>query len=155
MARPVNPLKLEAIEKGLIKYSTGVPCKRGHLAERFISDGSCTICAYERTRLYQENNRERKAVYQETYRQRNLSKMAAKEAKRRFMKNGATPLWLSPKQLLEIEEIYEFARSKGYHVDHIVPLKHDKVCGLHVPWNLQTLEPKENIMKSNNFEVNQ
>lgn len=65
----------------------------------------------------------------------------------------ATPPWITLEQINEMREIYKSA-SKGNHIDHIVPLSSKLVCGLHVPWNLQVLTEKENLIKSNNYWPN-
>jgi hypothetical protein len=40
----------------------------------------------------------------------------------------------------------------GYQVDHIAPLLGQKACGLHVPWNLQYLPPRDNQRKNSKEE---
>jgi hypothetical protein len=64
---------------------------------------------------------------------------------RRATKLNATPKFANIKK---IKEIYKNC-PKGFHVDHVIPLKNKLVCGLHVEWNLQYLPAKENLSKSN------
>lgn len=40
-----------------------------------------------------------------------------------------------------------------YVVDHVIPLKHPLVCGLHVPANLRVVLRTTNGKKGNNFYV--
>lgn len=69
--------------------------------------------------------------------------------------DNATPPWLSKKQRAEIEGLYEEARRltistrERYEVDHIVPLHHPSVCGLHVPWNMRVVSKNDNNRKGN------
>lgn len=73
-------------------------------------------------------------------------------AKRRAAQRQAQPPWLTAEQKKEIADLYVLAREKGMQVDHIVPLTHKRVCGLHVPWNLQLLTKSENYRKHNSWE---
>lgn len=61
-----------------------------------------------------------------------------------------TPPWAN---LDKISEIYRKAALKGLAVDHIVPITHPLVSGLHVEYNLQLLTKSENSIKSNKFEA--
>ena len=58
-----------------------------------------------------------------------------------------TPPWVNQDHVEQMREIYNSCPDG----DHIVPLKGELVSGLHVPWNLQHLDPLENYKKSNKF----
>lgn len=46
----------EAKQTGAPRYFTGAPCKRGHVAERFVSTRACVICHVAAAAAYRENN---------------------------------------------------------------------------------------------------
>lgn len=71
----------------------------------------------------------------------------ARNAIKRDRIRQATPNWAN---LVEIQRFY-LNRPEGYHVDHIVPLNGNNVCGLHVIENLQYLSAFDNISKGNKF----
>lgn len=77
---------------------------------------------------------------------------AAKVAKRRAARINATPAWADGVKMLAIyAECRRISISTGvvHHVDHIVPLESDLVCGLHCEANLQILTGAENLKKHN------
>jgi hypothetical protein len=74
-------------------------------------------------------------------------------ARRRAGLDTATPKWLGAAEHAAMRALYARGRAEGREVDHIVPLKGKAVSGLHVPWNLQLLPPRENRSKSNRVEA--
>jgi 5-methylcytosine-specific restriction endonuclease McrA len=112
----------------------------------------------QKKKIYRENNQEYFREYYENYYKLNTSVYVARANKRRAAKLKALPKWLTKEELEQIKELYEIARmfklytGEEYHVDHIVPLQGENVCGLHVPWNLQVIPAKENLSKSNKLQ---
>lgn len=108
---------------------------------------------------WRQNNKSRKREYDREYlvswRFTNQEKAASYSAKRRAIKLKATPSWLNEDDWLKIDQIYNLRKQLQeetgieHHVDHIVPLQGENVCGLHVPWNLQVITAEENTSKSN------
>ena len=85
--------------------------------------------------------------YQKKWEASNKGQRSSYSAKRRAIKLKATPKWAD---LYKIKCFYD-SRPEGYHVDHIVPLQGERVCGLHVLENLQYLTAAENLSKGNKF----
>ena len=93
--------------------------------------------------------------YRNAWKVNNKTQVRADTKARRRKHRNATPKWLSRKQKSEIRQIYQIAitmtqtTGEQYVVDHIVPLRGEEVCGLHVPWNLRVITQEENLKKSN------
>lgn len=96
--------------------------------------------------------------YRKAWKDRNLLKIRADTKARRRKHRQATPPWLTRKQKTAIRQIYQIAitmtktTGEQYVVDHIIPLRSETVCGLHVPWNLRVVTSEENLKKSNGYD---
>jgi hypothetical protein len=142
----------QAKQEGLKHYFTCHPCKFGHIAKRYVHNGECFECANGRALL---RDKEKAAAAVMRYYYKNSKAIIAKtvlrhrltgyNAQRRATKLRAMPKWAD---IAAIKAIYAQC-PKGYHVDHIYPLKGKNVCGLHVAENLQILPAQDNLRKSN------
>ena len=104
---------------------------------------------------WQKENLEKVKQYRKKCYQNNKIKSFANSAKYRARKRNAVPNWMTQEMQFEIETLYKIAKELtkntgiSHEVDHIIPLKSDIVCGLHVPWNMQVLTRYENRSKRN------
>jgi hypothetical protein len=162
-------------------YKTDKPCSRGHVSLRVTSTGTCVKCRQEQEkqryyanpdkrrekskRLYVKNSETIKAKRREAYaanpeKEREIAKQRSREwratnpghrnaLKRKYVadKGLRTPKWAD---LPAIVNFYK-ACPKGFHVDHIYPLRGRLVSGLHVLENLQYLPAIENMRKNNRY----
>jgi hypothetical protein len=124
------------------------------------------------SKYYQKNKEKIKAKNKERYR-KNAEKIKAQNAEYRnsnrdkvYEWNGsrrarirkALPLWADRGKIREIyKEAKKLSEKTGtkHHVDHIIPLNHPKVSGLHVPENLQVIPWVENLKKNNRCNISQ
>jgi hypothetical protein len=171
----------EARKTGDRHYFTGKPCLRGHLSQRWTSTQQCVECskafrrAFLATDVGQQLTREAQKRHYITNKQKRHENVARWRANNpdqqkailkryRDSANGhAMKLWhqhiaegANPKARTVygqegVIEIYAEARRLGLTVDHIDPLKHDLICGLHNRFNLQMLSKQENARKGNSW----
>lgn len=97
---------------------------------------------------YRLKNKDKVKKAKNDYRKNNpLSRRGENEFRKRTIKNQ-----IIAKQYRK--QILSFYKNtpKGFQVDHIIPIMHKDVCGLHVPWNLQYLSPIDNNKKNNHWD---
>jgi transcription elongation factor Elf1 len=100
---------------------------------------------------YRESKKEYIASRLRLWKQNNSHKVNTSNAHRRASKLQATPSWADQEA---IDGLYQLATifnrtGMNLHIDHIVPLNSDKVCGLHCESNLQLLSSHDNMSKGN------
>jgi hypothetical protein len=159
-----------------VQSKTCTGCKQDKLLDeyhasregKFGRKSRCKDCCRPINKASKDRRREAIKVYNAEYRARNKAKASAAtkkwvqenyyhvlsyNARRRSKMSKAT----LPGYGEELSHYYKESRrlslaGEAHHVDHIVPLNGDGVCGLHVPWNLQVLPATVNMSKGNSFD---
>jgi 5-methylcytosine-specific restriction endonuclease McrA len=132
------------------KSEAGIAAK-----QRYYKQNKDAVIARAQARSASE-----KQAYRNVWKENNQDQVLADNKVRRKKHRQATPPWITRKQKTEMRALYQAAihlsktTGERYVVDHIIPLRSDVVCGLHVPWNLRVITQDENLKKSNKLVDN-
>ena len=138
-AKPETKARISAWQKNnRDKHATSVKAHYARNSKALIAK------AAERHRT----NREAQNISVRAWRKRNRAICNELCARRRAVEKRATTAWGQE----GVREFYAKARELGLSVDHIIPLRHPLVCGLHNIHNLQLMTRIENSRKTNTWE---
>ena len=138
---------------------------RGNGSKRLYS--VCKLCRAKRSMAENEIIRKcpilarKRKEYSADYTRKNSAAANVKSTKRRVRKLECTPDWLDVEYeslfMIEIHSLSimrKLSTGFGWHVDHMVPLTSNKVCGLHCSDNLQLIPAFDNLSKGNAYWPN-
>jgi 5-methylcytosine-specific restriction endonuclease McrA len=106
----------DALAIGRTRYFTGKPCKHGHIAERWSSDGKCVEC----TRIFQTERKDEYLARHKAWRAKNHHKVKAWTDKWRFEnpeKKAAISAAYGPAYRLANKEAIRAAAKERYDAD--------------------------------------
>ena len=110
----------------------------------------------EKNRAWRQVNPDKAKEAQAKYHKANPVGHRDRVARRRAAQKNAVPKWADRVQIKFLYATrYYMSLETGieWHVDHFVPLQHDKVCGLHTPANLRIIPATDNRRKHNKFSL--
>lgn len=121
-------------------FTTGRLCAKHPELEgkRYARKRECPACVSAQIKAWKENNT-----------RRNLD---LNLVRKRLLKK-ATPKWANLEIVAAFYTAAAAVRAAGHpcEVDHIVPLQHPLVCGLHCEANLQIMLKADNLKKGNRW----
>lgn len=122
-----------------------------------MEDGKAALCIKQKE--WRKNNIDKaKEIAKKSYENNKISYLLRAKKRKTWIKER-TPDWLTEWDNFVIEELYnrckelENITGKKFHVDHIIPLRGEKVSRLHVPNNLRIVLAEVNLSKSNKFDI--
>lgn len=161
-----KPCKHGHIAERFVSTRTCVECHRLRAAKKYHEDPEA---AKRKVYGWRDKNPDKSAEHQRQYFERNSdsvrerarvgyaedpAKVRAAVATYEAAKLQATPAWADMQKILEVyREAERLSLDTGvqHHVDHIIPLRSDIVCGLHVQWNLRAIPASDNCSKGNRW----
>ena len=101
---------------------------------------------------YAAKNRDKINASSRAYYARNKVECRERCARRGRMQKLSTPKWANFSAILlkyKERETMSLVTGLVHHVDHIIPLQGENVCGLHIAENLRVILARDNLAKSN------
>lgn len=150
----MSPEKVRAKNR---RYHEQNPGWRKQAAKNYRAKPGMLEALAESTRLWRLQNPERSKEAKRKYNSENPGRVRFWSSNRNARKAQATPIWETAADRARILAMHTEAarltveRGEPYHVDHVIPIAGRKVCGLHVPANLQVLRGTDNAKKHNHF----
>lgn len=143
--------RVEAAQRGLLRFYTGRPCKAGHVAERYVGNKHCVVCNGEKARLRERLRAEADPSYRMYRSVLRRSQQALLGRYKPALALGCGHAILRDHLWRQFTEGMAWERYGQWEVDHIQPLSAarslpEAVRLCHFS-NLQPLWKRENQLK--------
>jgi hypothetical protein len=142
--------RVDAQRRGLKRFFTGTACRRGHVAERLVSDSKCVVCERARFLAWQAAHPEKSRAKVRAWLAAHPDHKAAARGRLHALGRapGCVPVDFDLEQTIPFyTEARRRTRETGvsHEVDHILALS---LGGLHTASNLQVITEAANLEKA-------
>lgn len=145
----------EIMRKSWIKFKRNNPEKIKETSRRYRLEQPERVL--ESKMRYRSSGSEVERMGTRRWRANNPEKVSALNARSRLIRKRAIPVWFSEWDQFVIEEAFNLSFKREdetgfkWHVDHMIPIVGQSVCGLHCADNIQVIPAVMNMSKNNKF----